>query len=413
MENDKQLALATKNETAIAAATATAIAEIRSCLQLAKMYPRDANESRVKILDTCKRPGFAPHVQYNKPIGNNLIKGISIRGAEVAANNWGNIKSMSGIIFDDAEKRIISVVSMDLETNTSYSSQVIVERVVERNFIKKGQVKLYERTNTKGKPVYGIVPTEDEFQVKVAAQISKQIRNNILRLIPEDIKEEMISTARTTMANLAAKDPQGEIKKIVDAFSTLRVMPNDLKEYLGHDVGKCSPAQIAELRVMYKTIDDGEATWLDYLPVAIDDEGDGTTTEQSSRAKKLKADLAGEEKQPEPPEEGTQEEINAIQEDLRTEGPAEEPKEEPKAPPKKKTTKKALDAQAQRDRVATFIRGNKGLHDELRKHLFLVLPETANVDSYLQYDVLVNPKFMPDAQIELIDKVITENNLYQ
>lgn len=215
------------------------------------------------------------------------------------------------------------------------------------------------------------------------------------------------------MANLAAKDPQGEIKKIVDAFSTLRVMPNDLKEYLGHDVGKCSPAQIAELRVMYKTIDDGEATWLDYLPVAIDDEGDGTTTEQSSRAKKLKADLAGEEKQPEPPEEGTQEEINAIQEDLRTEGPAEEPKEEPKAPPKKKTTKKALDAQAQRDRVATFIRGNKGLHDELRKHLFLVLPETANVDSYLQYDVLVNPKFMPDAQIELIDKVITENNLYQ
>lgn len=266
MESNNELALATKNEVAIASASAMAIAEIRTAMQLAKMYPRDNNQARINILDTCRRPGFAPHLCYGKPIGGRIIPGISIRGAEVAANYWGNIKSMSGIVYDDEKKRIVNIVSMDLQTNTSYSSQVVVDKIIERKYLKKGQIKLYERENSEGKTVYGVTPTTDEFEVKVAAQISKQIRNNILRLIPEDIKEEMVIAANKTMADKAAEDPFGEVKKIVDCFATLRVMPIDLHAFLGHDVGKCSPAQVAELRVMYKSIKDGEAVWSDYLP---------------------------------------------------------------------------------------------------------------------------------------------------
>lgn len=265
MNNNKELAAATKNETAVASASAMAIAEIRSCLQLAKMYPRDIDDARINILNTCKRPGFAPHVCYSKPIGKKKIKGISIRGAEVAANNWSNIKSMSGIVYDDDEKRIINVVSMDLQTNTSYSSQVIVDKIVERKSPKQGQIIVYERLNSYGEKVYGVEPTKDEFEVKVAAQVSKQIRNNILRLIPEDIKEEMINTANKTMQNQAAEDPKGEAKKIADAFAELSVTPSDLKNYLGHPLSKASPAQIVELRVIFKTIKDGQSTWNDYL----------------------------------------------------------------------------------------------------------------------------------------------------
>ena len=271
-EDNKEMALATKNEMAVASASAMAIAEIRSCLQLAKMYPRDIDTARMEILNTCKRPGFAPHVCYLKPVGGKKIKGISIRGAEVAANSWGNIKSMSGIVYDDEHKRIINVVSMDLQTNASYSSQVAIDKIIERKFVKKGQLIIYERLNSKDETVYGIEPTKDEFEIKVAAQVSKQIRNNILRLIPEDIKEEMIAAADETMRNKAASDPKGEVKKISDAFAELRVSPSDLKAYLGHPVSKSSPEEIANLRVIYKSISDGQAKWVDYLE--SDESGD-------------------------------------------------------------------------------------------------------------------------------------------
>lgn len=309
MENDKSLALAAKNEVAIASASAMAVAEIRSSMQLAKMYPRDDNHARVKILDTCRRPGFAPHVCYGKPIGGKVIKGISIRGAEVAANYWCNIKSMSGIVYDDENKRIINVVSMDLETNTSYSSQVVVDKIIERKYLKKGQIKIYERKNSKDEMVYGVTPTGDEFEVKVAAHVSKQIRNNILRIIPEDIKEEMVIVANETMKDKAAEDPQGEIKKIVDAFASLRIMPKDLRSYLGHDVGKCSPTQVAELRVMYKSIKDGEGVWSDYLPQQQQETSKETDQTKTDRVKAEMAEKIKAEKNDSAPTTETKEEV--------------------------------------------------------------------------------------------------------
>ena len=267
MNNNKELALATQNELAVASAVAAVTAEIKSCLQLAQMFKRDVDDSRIAILNTCKRPGFAPHVCYVKPIGKTRISGISIRGAEVAANYWKNIKTMVGVIYDDENKRIMNVCGMDLETNTSYSEQFTVEKIIERKFLKQGQEMAYDRLNSYGDKVYGIRPTTDEFDVKVAAQISKKLRNIILRLIPEDIKEEMIEVSNKAMTDQAAKDPKGESKKIADAFSQFNINPSDLKSYLGHDLSKCSPGELAELRTIHKTIKDGQAKWTDYLPV--------------------------------------------------------------------------------------------------------------------------------------------------
>ena len=48
---------------------------------------------------------------------------------------------------------------------------------------------------------------------------------------------------------------------MVDAFAAIGVSATDLVAYLGHDLGKCSPAQIVTLRGIYGAIKDGEATW--------------------------------------------------------------------------------------------------------------------------------------------------------
>jgi hypothetical protein len=59
----------------------------------------------------------------------------------------------------------------------------------------------------------------------------------------------------------AARDPDAERKRIVDAFGGLGVKAGQLTEYLGHDIGTCSPKELVDLRGLYGAIKDGEATW--------------------------------------------------------------------------------------------------------------------------------------------------------
>lgn len=282
-DNGNKEMMVSQNEVATSSVQAAVTAEIQSGLVIAKRFPRDEDNSRALILRTCKRPRFAACVEYSKPIGGKRITGVSIRAAEVAGNSWGNLKTMVSILFDDEGqgntpgRRIINISAMDLQTNTSWSTQAVIEKTVERSTVKRGQKVYGNRVNSYGKTTYIVKPTADEFEVKVAATTSKLLRNNILRLIPEDIKEEMVETARETIADKAAKDPDGERKKIIDAFSSLNIMPTDLKEYLGKDPAKLSPAEIVDLGAIWKTIKDGQANWSDYIEEAKRKRNEKTT----------------------------------------------------------------------------------------------------------------------------------------
>jgi hypothetical protein len=101
--------------------------------------------------------------------------------------------------------------------------------------------------------------------VKEAAMISKAVRNEGLRLIPNDIIDEALEAARKTRGDRSAKDPDAEKKKMIDAFAGIRIKPRDIEEYLGHKLDIASPAEIDDLRKIYAAIKDGEASWIDYL----------------------------------------------------------------------------------------------------------------------------------------------------
>ena len=116
--------------------------------------------------------------------------------------------------------------------------------------------------------------TQPSTMTKQSAWVSKIIKNEGLRLIPTDIIEEGLKQARETLRSIAAMDPDGEKKKIVDAFTGTGIKPTQLEKYLGHDIGTIMPAEIAELRSMYRTIRDGEASWNDYMKIADQSEQD-------------------------------------------------------------------------------------------------------------------------------------------
>jgi hypothetical protein len=258
-------ALARSAETASTAQAEMAKADVLARFQMARLEPRDMDVTRQVLLRECKRPGFADAAMYAKPVGGGKIEGLSVRFAESAARAMGNIDVATPTIFEDAEKRIIRVRATDLETNYTISADVTVQKTVERKKLKNGQQPIATRENSYGDLVYIVEATDDEVMQKAGALVSKARRNLILQLLPADIQEEARRAIKSTQHARDKADPDAARKAIADAFFEQGVGAADLKEYLGHDLGSCSPAELADLRAVYAGIRDGETTWREIM----------------------------------------------------------------------------------------------------------------------------------------------------
>nr|WP_321500230.1 hypothetical protein [uncultured Dethiosulfovibrio sp.] len=274
---------------AVAAAEAVK-ARIQSAYQVAICRPRSYDQSRIKILEACSRPSFAEKVEYSKPVGGGKpIVGPSIRFAELALREWGNITYENQVLYDDESTRRISVVITDLETNTTFSSAIQIDKTVERKNA-KGREVVSERLNSYGEKIYIVKATDDEIMNKQSAAVSKTLRNEGLRLIPQDIIEEAIERARETIKKRDKTDPDAARKKLADIFAVLRIMPADLEKFLGHPLGQTTPSELQELRSIYQTIKDGEAKWSDYVE-QFQEESGPIAQESKRKANELKEKL--------------------------------------------------------------------------------------------------------------------------
>ena len=256
--------LTVTDPSAIAAAESVK-ARIQAAYIMAINRPRNADDARVRILEACRRPEFAARVEFNKPIGKG-IKGPTIRFAETAMRLWGNIDSDVQVVYDDDQFRRISIRVTDLETNSTFSKQINIRKTVERKSASgRDGVVIGQRQNSLGETVYIVQSTDDELMTKENALISKAIRNEGLRLIPSDIIDEGLATARETLRKKDAQDPAAAKKRVLDAFATLGVKPKDLEKYLKHSVDSVSPQEIEDLRAVHAAIKEGDATWADYV----------------------------------------------------------------------------------------------------------------------------------------------------
>jgi len=271
------------------AAKAKALAEARYVMALRQ--PRVWDAVRQDLLGECKRPSFARNKSalYNKPIGGG-VEGLGIRFVEVALRCMKNVSVDVSQVYEDDQKEIHSVVVVDLEANVPYSQDVRVSKTVERSFPSDDGSYVSVRKNSKGKPVYTVIGTEDDILNKRQALISKAVRTLGLRVIPGDLQDEAEAIIRKIRLDDAARDPDAERKAIIDAFGELGVPATDLIEYIGHDIATCTPKELVDLRGVYAAIRDGEATWAQAREQAANRPG---AKAPSTDAKKPAAEGAG------------------------------------------------------------------------------------------------------------------------
>ena len=250
-------------------------AQIEAACILAERHPRNIAQVRINILEACKRKRFAENALYRLPIGTKNIIGFSIRFAELAVNEWGNILSLLRNVFEDEEKRLISALTMDVEKNLTISKEAVVEKTVERSeYTAKDREILDKRTNSKGKLTCIVKALDNEVRSKQNSEESKLLRDQWLRFIPQDIKEEAFEIIQKTLTGAYKENLKEEINRITDAFAEIGIKPIEIEKYIGHSMDTVSPAEITDMRGVYQSIRDGVATWKDFVSTPKDNSTD-------------------------------------------------------------------------------------------------------------------------------------------
>ena len=239
-------------------------AEVQAKFIMAERKPRNYMDIRARLLQACERRAFAMAGIYSKPIGNTKIRGLSIRFAEEAAKNYGNMGVRMETLRDDDMSVKVRISVTDFETNYTTEQECNIEKTIERRNVRAGQEVIGERENTKGEKVYIIKATADDIANKTMNQAAKARRNCILQHIPADLLEEAKDTMDKAQRSDISSDLPGQIKKICDSFMRIGVRPAALTKYLGHDINATSPVEVQHLREVYTAISSGEATWADF-----------------------------------------------------------------------------------------------------------------------------------------------------
>jgi hypothetical protein len=253
-------------ETASSAIAAQAKAMVESRFVMAMHNPRNWDEVRVLMLKECSRPTFAnnPSAYYIKPIGKG-VEGLGIRFAEVALRCMRNVLVETTMIYEDGLKEVHRVSVTDLEANLTYPVDVKITKTIERSKPSDDGSYISVRKNSYNKNVYTVVAGDDELLNKRGALVSKALRTNALRIIPGDLQDECIERILKVRLSQAKDNPDAERQRIIDAFTAIGVTPTDLVGYLGHDIAKCSPNQMVDLRGIYGAIKNGDATWREVM----------------------------------------------------------------------------------------------------------------------------------------------------
>lgn len=280
------------HETATALAAAQGKAHIEARFTVALNRPRSIDASRVALLKDCRRPNFAEVAVYKRPVGGGKIAaGPSIRFAEAAARAWGNLEMDARTLYDSPEKRIVSVQVTDLESNSTYTKEITINKTVERRKLKEGQTPIATRTNSTGQTVYIVEATEDDLLSKGNSLESKALRTQIIRHLPGDLVDEATQACNATLRNQDAQDPDAARKRIVDGFAAIGVPVDELAELLEHDLGSASPTEMEYLRGIYTSIREGELSWSDAIATVRADRGDRPGS-SGSRIADIKAAVA-------------------------------------------------------------------------------------------------------------------------
>lgn len=228
---------------AVAIEQERAIAEAQGKLVIAKRFPRNQADAYQRVMEACSRPGLAEEAMYAFSRSGSTVAGPSIRLAEELARCWGNIDYGLRELSRRIGESEMEAYAWDLETNTMTSQKFTVKHVRD--------------TNARGK-----VDLTDERDIyEIGANMgARRLRARILAILPPDLVDAAVAKCRVTLEGKSDMPMADRIRALVDAFAGLGVRAELIERRLGKKLDDMLPEELADLRVIYKSIKDGIAT---------------------------------------------------------------------------------------------------------------------------------------------------------
>jgi len=215
---------------------ARAIAEVQAAMYIAKNNPRDVLMAWQKIIKACKRPALAESASYYYKRGSTAVTGVSIRLAEVLAQNWGNMTYGFRELSRDNTSSEVEAFAWDLETNTKA--------------VRQFQIKHWRDTNQGG---YQLREERDKYEL-IANQAQRRVRACILEIIPGDIIDSAELECKRTVEE--AGDFDERKAKLIKALAALNITVEMIEARLEHSIAAMIPQELVGLNQIGRSITD-------------------------------------------------------------------------------------------------------------------------------------------------------------
>jgi hypothetical protein len=240
---------------ATAVEQARAVAEVAAAVQVAQQMPRDMDRAWAEMKAACARKGLADRAFYLVP--NRGGQQPSVHLARELARIWGNLDyGVHELSRDDARGMSeVRCYAWDQQTNvrSSRTLQVPHQRMVKVN----------------GEQVRK--PLVDLGDVYLNNQNigARAVRESIFTVLPADFVAEAQDICRATIQKGDGKPLPERIANMIGTFKDLGVTVTRIEQRVGRKRGQWTAADLAELGVVYGSIQRGEANVDEEFPSRV------------------------------------------------------------------------------------------------------------------------------------------------
>ncbi|GAA4225933.1 hypothetical protein GCM10022254_09110 [Actinomadura meridiana] len=227
-----------------------AAAEVLAAVEVAQRFPRDVQFARAQMIDSCKQRFLADRAFYRFPRAGGNVSGASVHLARELARCWGHIQY--GIVEmrrdDEFGQSEMQAWAWDVQTNSRVSSAFIVPHLRDT---KNGPSQLKE--------------LRDIYENN-ANQGSRRVREQIFAILPPWFVEEAKDLCQQTLRDGGGVPLATRITTAIERFSTIGIKSRQLEEKIGEPSGRWTEHDVAQLGVIFKSIERREVRKEDEFP---------------------------------------------------------------------------------------------------------------------------------------------------
>jgi hypothetical protein len=229
-----------------------AIAEVQAAIVVAQQVPRDVTRAERDMRRSCAQKSLAERAFFRYPRGKEIVSGPSVQLARELARCFGNVQyGLVELRRDDGYGQSeMLAFAWDVQTNTRSSTTFIVPHRRDRQ--------------------NGSVPLTDlrDIYENNANNGARRLREMIFAILPGWYTEDAVAACYATLAGEDDGKLPDRIKSAVEGFAAMGVTAAQLEQKLGGPRAKWTPYDLAQLQVLYRSLQRGEIRKEDEFPQA-------------------------------------------------------------------------------------------------------------------------------------------------